>query len=329
MTQRVIHQDAGEHRLGDRRRADTHARIMATGSFHSGRRAPSVDRAARQADTRSRLERERDCDVLPGRDAAEHAAVVVRDEALRRHLVAVLASLLRNGIESGSDLNAFDCIDRHHRPGYIGVQAPIDRLAPADRHAPGDDVDARAAGISALAQLIHEVFQFFHDLAARREEGIRAHRLPRFKRNFYGTDLCKVSTDENAVALAEPLLRDRAGCHADHRLARRGAAAAARIAHAVFLPVSVVGVAGAELLRDRRIVLRALVFIADQETDRRAGGAAFVHARQDLDRVGFAPLGDVARAPGLSAIELFLYVLVGKFQTRRAAVDPAPDRRPL
>src|SRR6185503_9528591 len=116
------------------------------------------------------------------------------------------------------------------------------------------------------------------------------------------------------------LLGDGARRHAYHGLARRGAAAAARVAHAVLLVVRVVRVPRAEFLRDRRVVLRPLVLVAHEKADRGAGGAALEHAREDLHRVGLATLGDVARGTGLSSIQLFLDILVSKGKTRWTAV---------
>jgi hypothetical protein len=78
---------------------------------------------------------------------------------------------------------------------------------------------------------------------------------------------------------------DAAGGDAGRGLARRRAAAAAGVAQAVFQVVGDVGVAGAELGRDVAVVLGALVGVADHQLDRRAGGAALVGAREDLDRV--------------------------------------------
>ena len=99
------------------------------------------------------------------------------------------------------------------------------------------------------------------------------------------------------------------------------------IANAVFLPIGVVGVAGTERVGDRRVVLAARVLVADQERDRRAGGAAFENAGQDLDRVGFAALGDVARRAGLAPVEIVLDVGGGERKPGRTAVDHAADRR--
>ena len=55
-----------------------------------------------------------------------------------------------------------------------------------------------------------------------------------------------------------------------------------RVAQPVLAPVGVVGVAGAEGVEDVAVVLAALVLIADQQADRRAGGLAFVDAGEDL-----------------------------------------------
>ena len=72
--------------------------------------------------------------------------------------------------------------------------------------------------------------------------------------------------------------------------------------------VGVVGVAGAEGVEQVRVVLAALVGVADQQADRRAGGPAFEHAGQDLDLVGLVALRDVARGAGAAPVELGLDV---------------------
>ena len=128
---------------------------------------------------------------------------------------------------------------------------------------------------------------------------------------------------------AQPLLGDGAGGHHRRRQPRRGAAAAARIAQAVLLQVGVVGVAGAEGLRDLAVVLAALVGVADQQADRRAGGLALVHAREDLDLVLFLALRDVAAGAGAAPIEVGLDVGFRQLHAGRAAVDHAADRRPV
>ena len=129
------------------------------------------------------------------------------------------------------------------------------------------------------------------------------------------------------MALGEPLARDRACGHAHRRLARRLPAAAAVVADAVLLPVGVVGVPGTERVGDARVILAALILVADQERDRRAGRPALEHAGQDLDGVGLAALRHVARRAGLAAVEVALDVGFVDCQARRAAVDDAADRR--
>src|SRR5207249_484040 len=65
-------------------------------------------------------------------------------------------------------------------------------------------------------------------------------------------DLHERAADANART--EDLARHRAGGDPRGGLARRGAAAAAIVADAVFLPVGVVGVAGAEAVGDVAVI---------------------------------------------------------------------------
>lgn len=64
--------------------------------------------------------------------------------------------------------------------------------------------------------------------------------------------------------------------------------------------------ARAEFVRDRGVILRSLVLVADQQADRGPGGAPFMDAGEDLDRIGFAPLGDVTRTAGLAPVQFLL-----------------------
>src|SRR5471032_2064313 len=95
------------------------------------------------------------------------------------------------------------------------------------------------------------------------------------------------------------------------------------------MPVGVVGVAGTEALGDVAVILAALVLVADQQRDRRAGGDALVHARQYLHRVRLLALRHMARRARLATVQLGLDVGLGQGQTRRAAVDHATDGRAM
>ncbi len=85
--------------------------------------------------------------------------------------------------------------------------------------------------------------------------------------------------------------------------------------------------AGTEGVGDVAVVLAALVFVADQQRDGRAGGLAFEHTGKDLHRVRFAALRDVARGAGLAAVQLDLDVGCAQLHSRRATVDDAADGR--
>src|SRR2546422_5712361 len=329
MAQRVIHQHAGEHCLRDRRRADAHARVVAAGGLHRGRLAFAVDRAARKADARGRLRRDAHQDVLAGRDAAQRSARVVREKTLRRQLVAVLGAFLLDRGEAGTDLHAFDGVDAHHRRSDVGVEPAVDRLAPADRNAARDDVHPRAAGIARSAQFVHELLESRHDGRIRREKRIFVDRIPRLERDRVRAELREMPAHLDAIPLAQPFLGDRSRGDADHGLASGGPAAAAIVAQAVFLPVRVVGVTGAEGVGERAVVPAPLVFVSDDKTDRRARGPALENAREDLDAVGLLALRDVAGAAGLAPVELSLDVAFRELEPGRTAVHDAAIRGPV
>src|SRR5581483_9645042 len=99
----------------------------------------------------------------------------------------------------------------------------------------------------------------------------------------------------------------------------------ARIAPAVLLDVGVVGVVGAEHVLDLVVVVGTLVGVLDQQRDRRAGGAALVDAGEDLHRVGFLALRDVARSARLAPVQVRLDVGFAQLEVGGAAVDDAAD----
>jgi hypothetical protein len=86
-------------------------------------------------DRRRRLDREADDDRLAGRDAAQDAAGVVRQE----HRLAVAPMRISSAFSSprgcrakaGADLDALDGVDRHHRRGDVLVELAVDRRAEA------------------------------------------------------------------------------------------------------------------------------------------------------------------------------------------------------
>ncbi len=140
-------------------------------------------------------------------------------------------------------------------------------------------------------------------------------------------DLHQRAADRDAGA--EDFPRDRAGGDARGGLARRSAAAAAIVADAVFLPVGIVSVAGAEAVGDVAVVARALVDIVDHQVDRRPGGRALEGPGEDLDLIGLLALRRIARLAGPAAVEPLLDVAFGQRDLWRHAVDDDADRRPV
>src|SRR5690606_33529974 len=130
-------------------------------------------------------------------------------------------------------------------------------------------------------------------------------------------------------AFAQVFPGDCTGRHARGGFPRGGTTTAAIVAQAVFLLVAVVRVRGAEAVLDVAVVLRALVDVFDQQSDGRAGGAAFENTGENAHLIRFAALGGKARLARLAAIQISLQVLFRQGQPGRAAVHDAAERRPV
>jgi hypothetical protein len=93
--------------------------------------------------------------------------------------------------------------------------------------------------------------------------------------------------------------------------------------------------AGPVLVLDVGIVLRALVDVLDEKSDRRAGrhlpAGPLVreHAGQDLHRIRLAPLRGEAGLARAAAVEIGLDIGCLERDHGRATVDHAAERRPV
>ena len=154
----MIEQHDGHHRLGDGGSADADTRIMATGGDELDGLAVDVDAAARDLDAGGRLQRGMHDDVLPARDAAEHAAGVVRQEPRGRELIAVLAATLAGDAHAGADLDRLHGVDAHHCVSEVGIEPVEHRLAEPRGHALRNHCDARADGVALFAQPPDKLF---------------------------------------------------------------------------------------------------------------------------------------------------------------------------
>ena len=151
--------------------------------------------------------------------------------------------------------------------------------------------------------------------------------LPRFKTHRHLAELRHAAAKHRAVLGQEPLLGHRTGGDHGRGHARRGTSAPARIAQAVLLEIGEIRVPGAEGVEQVAVVLAALVGVVDQQRNRRAGGAAFEHAAQNLHRVGFVALGHMAAGARAAPVQVALDVRLGQLHARRAAVNHTPDCR--
>src|SRR6185437_7160781 len=164
------------------------------------------------------------------------------------------------------------------------------RIAPARRHALGDDLDHRAGRIAGFAQAVEEAFPLLCHLAVGAPERIVLDRAPIPSRAI---DLVRPHLHQRAAdadVVAEDLAADGAGGDAHRGFARRRAPAPAIVANAVFGPIGVVGVAGTEIVLDRLVIARARILVLDQQADPGSSGLALEHTGEDLHLVRLLPL---------------------------------------
>src|SRR5690606_33830451 len=118
-------------------------------------------------------------------------------------------------------------------------------------------------------------------------------RFPAAERDLDRSQLAHVTAHLNALG-SQILAGNGTGRHPHGGFPGRGAAAATIVADAVFVVVGVILVGRTEQVLDGRVVLGLLVGIADQQTDRAAGGASLELAGEDLDLVRLLTLGGVS-----------------------------------
>ena len=121
----------------------------------------------------------------------------------------------------------------------------------------------RADGIQRFAHAVHIVFQLGDLALVGGEEGILGNVFVTFKLNFFFADLGNVGGDFRAEFFFQPFFGNGSGGNAGGGFAGRAPAAAAVVARAVFVPIGIVGMAGAEAGGDVAVVFTALVGIAD------------------------------------------------------------------
>ncbi len=109
------------------------------------------------------------------------------------------------------------------------------------------------------------------------------------------------------------------------RFTRGRTATTPRVANTVLLPIAVVGMPRAEGVDDVAVILAALVGIANQQRNRRAGGGAFVDAGEYFHLIGLAPLRGMPAFAGGTTIEVGAKLLLADRQPRWTAVDNTAD----
>ncbi|KPX58538.1 Uncharacterized protein ALO53_04577 [Pseudomonas amygdali pv. photiniae] len=326
MTQQMIEQHDGHHRLGNRCGANADTRVVPAFGNDVGRIAIGIDRAPRRGDAGGWLERQMRNDRLAGGNAAENAARLIGQETQWGHLVAVLGAALCNAVETGTDLHALDRIDAHQRVCQLGVQTIKDRLAEAGHHAFCDHGDFRTDRVLITSQLVHVGFQLRHLVRVGAEKRVVFYRIPGLERDLDRAQLAHVAANDDALG-CQVFLGNRPRCHAHGGFPCRTAAAAAVIANTVLVVVGVIGMSRTEQVLDSRIILGLLVCVADQQAYGGTCGFTLEDAGEDLDLIGLLTLRGMTAGAWLAPVQITLQVLQVQLQPRRAAVDDSDQRR--
>ena len=170
---------------------------------------------------------------------------------LHAHLVGIVLAAHGGGGEAVADLHALHGVDAHQRLGEVGIELVVDRVAQS--HARCRTPPPRSPRRTSCRA------------CARRRDSLPSPGRPggrgtrrdcrpvaaqsHLPRSIFWLPSC-TTAPRMLTAVAQDLAGDGAGGDANGGLARRLAAAAAIVAHAVFLEVGVVGVGRAELVLD-------------------------------------------------------------------------------
>ena len=272
-------------------------------------------------DTRGWLERNTDQQILPRGNAAQRSAGMVGEKTVGRDLVPVLRALEHHAGEAGTNLDALDRVDTHHRMGDVGVDAIEDGFTQTGRHAACHHGHARANRFTFLAQRIHVLLHLRHHRRVRAKEGIVIDLVPIKIYRLQRAELGQVAAHLDAATAGQVFLGDAARGHAHCGFTRGGTPATAVIPNTVLLLVGIVGVPRAEKILDVTIILGTLVLVVNDQANRGSRGNTFEGTGKDLHRVILAPLRGMPRLAGFTPVEVVLQIFLGQRQPRRTAVD--------
>ena len=329
MPQRMIHQHDGEHRLGNRRRTNRHAGVVAAKGFDHHFFVADVNATTRRTNAGGRLDRHTRHNVLAGCNTTQNTARVIAQKTLWRNLIAMFSTALGDRIKTGADFHALHGIDTHQRMRQIGIEAVVHRLPPTRRHATRSHRDTATHRVALFTQRIHIGFELRHDAIVRRKKRVVTNIVGGNKWNFNRTQLVHPALNGDAITLKQPLAGNRTRRNTDGRFTRRRAATTAVIPRPVLLPIGVIGMPRAELLGDVAVILAALVRITNQQANRRTRGFALEDARQNFHCIRLATLRDVARRTRLATIQFGLNIRFANRQPRRTTIHHAANRRPV
>ena len=246
-------------------------------------------------------------------------------------LVVHLRARAPRALDAVADRHRLDRRNRHQRLGEPAIELaiPLHVAAEADRHVAGDHFKRSAEGVAGFLGRIDRR----HHLLSRAPCRRTAAALPaRGRGPRRTTRRCRAGTTTPPMpvmwlVMSQPIAQqqlagDRAGGDARRGFARAGALEhVANVVVIVFERAGEVGMtraaaappaarlapvdpAGACALDVHRVLPVLPILVAHQQRDRRAGGLAAAHARQELGAIGFDRHAAAAAVAALAAPQL-------------------------
>src|SRR5690606_42034048 len=86
-------------------------------------------------------------------------------------------------------------------------------------------------------------------------------------------------------------------------------------------------VSTAKLFLNLGVILAAMIRVRNDQANRRTGGFALDHSRQNAHFISFKTLSRVPGGAGFPTVQIGLYIGLGQLQPRRTAVNDAAQSR--
>src|SRR5262249_16968061 len=130
-----------------------------------------------------------------------------------------------------------------------------------------DSRDRGTDGITGLAQIVHERFEFRDNLRIGGKKRVGTHSTPHLERNLDWSKPAQIPANDDVVLFRKPLSRNGRSRDTHRRFSGGGSPAASMVADAIFLPIGIVRVAGTECVDQIAIISTARIFVPNEQSN--------------------------------------------------------------